>query len=59
VTYLLPITGVFWGAFLLGERLHWSAFLALALILAGIAGVNNGTVKLPFSRKIGVEPAAK
>ena len=59
VTYLLPITGVFWGALLLGERLHWSAFLALALILAGIAGVNNGSVKLPFSRKIGVEPAAK
>jgi drug/metabolite transporter (DMT)-like permease len=59
VTYLLPITGVFWGALLLGERLHWSAFLALALILAGIAGVNNGSVKLPFSRKIGVEPTAK
>ena len=59
VTYLLPITGVFWGALLLGERLHWSAFLALALILAGIAGVNNGWVKLSFSRKIGVEPTAK
>mgnify|MGYP001812004542 CR=1 FL=1 len=59
VTYLLPITGVFWGAWLLSERLHWSAFLALALILAGIAGVNNGWVKVPFSRKIGVEPAAK
>ena len=59
VTYLLPITGVFWGALLLGERLHWSAFLALALILAGIAGVNNGWVKVPFSRKIGVEPAAE
>jgi drug/metabolite transporter (DMT)-like permease len=41
VTYLIPITGVFWGALLLGERLHWSAFLALGLILAGIAGVNN------------------
>jgi drug/metabolite transporter (DMT)-like permease len=41
VTYLIPVTGVFWGALLLGERLHWSAFLALGLILAGIAGVNN------------------
>jgi drug/metabolite transporter (DMT)-like permease len=59
VTYLLPITGVFWGALLLGERLHWSAFLALALILAGIAGVNNGWAKVSFSRKIGVEPAAE
>jgi drug/metabolite transporter (DMT)-like permease len=59
VTYLLPITGVFWGALLLGERLHWSAFLALALILVGIAGVNNRLPKLGFARKIGVETTAK
>jgi drug/metabolite transporter (DMT)-like permease len=59
VTYLLPISGVFWGALLLGERLHWSAFLALALILAGIAGVNNRLPKLGFARKIGVETTAK
>jgi drug/metabolite transporter (DMT)-like permease len=59
VTYLLPITGVFWGALLLGERLHWSAFLALALILAGIAGVNNRLPSLPFGRKMRVEPAAE
>ena len=59
VTYLLPITGVFWGALLLGERLHWSAFLALALILAGIAGVNNGWVKFSLSKKVVVEPSTK
>ena len=59
VTYLLPITGVFWGALLLGERLHWSAFLALALILAGIAGVKNGWVKFSLSKKVVVEPSAK
>ncbi|MGD8436852.1 MAG: EamA family transporter [Syntrophobacterales bacterium] len=59
VTYLLPITGVFWGALLLGERLHWSAFLALALILAGIAGVNNGWVKFSLSKKVLVEPSTK
>ena len=59
VTYLLPITGVFWGALLLGERLHWSAFLALALILAGIAGVSNGWVKFSLSKKVVVEPSTK
>ena len=59
VTYLLPITGVFWGALLLGERLHWSAFLALVLILAGIAGVNNGWAKFSFSKKVVVEPSTK
>jgi drug/metabolite transporter (DMT)-like permease len=59
VTYLIPITGVFWGALLLGERLHWTAFLALALILAGIAGVNNRLPKLGFGRKVSAETAAK
>ena len=59
VTYLLPITGVFWGALLLGERLHWSAFLALGLILAGIAGVNNRLPKLSLARKITAETTAK
>jgi drug/metabolite transporter (DMT)-like permease len=59
VTYLIPVTGVFWGAFLLGERLHWSAFLALALILAGIAGVNNRLPNLGLARKISVETTAK
>jgi drug/metabolite transporter (DMT)-like permease len=59
VTYLLPITGVFWGALLLGERLHWSAFLALGLILAGIAGINNRLPKFSLTRKITVETTAK
>ena len=59
VTYLIPITGVFWGALLLGERLHWSAFVALALILAGIAGVNNRLPKFSLSKKVVVETSAK
>lgn len=59
VTYLIPITGVFWGALLLGERLHWSAFLALGLILAGIAGVNNRLPKFSLAKKITVETTAK
>ena len=59
VTYLIPITGVFWGALLLGERLHWSAFLALGLILAGISGVNNRLPKLGSARKISAETTAK
>ncbi len=59
VTYLIPITGVFWGALLLGERLHWSAFLALGLILVSIAGVNNRLPKFSLTRKITVETTAK
>jgi len=52
VTYLIPITGVFWGALLLGERLHWSSFLALGLILVSIAGVNNGLPGLSLANKL-------
>jgi drug/metabolite transporter (DMT)-like permease len=59
VTYLLPITGVFWGAFLLGERLHWSAFLALGLILAGIAGVNGRLPRFSLDRKVAVESSSE
>jgi drug/metabolite transporter (DMT)-like permease len=41
VTYLIPVTGVMWGAIFLGERLHWRALMALALILFGIAGTTG------------------
>jgi drug/metabolite transporter (DMT)-like permease len=58
VTYLIPVTGVFWGALLLGERLHWSAFLALVLILAGIAGVNNRLPGLSLAKKFRLPQSA-
>jgi drug/metabolite transporter (DMT)-like permease len=41
VTYLLPITAVFWGAALLGERVGAQTFAGMALILAGIMLVNG------------------
>jgi drug/metabolite transporter (DMT)-like permease len=59
VTYLIPISGVLWGALLLGERLHWTAFLALALILLSIAGVNERLPRLSLKRKITLETVAK
>jgi drug/metabolite transporter (DMT)-like permease len=59
VTYMLPITGVFWGALLLGERLHWSAFLALILILTGIAGVNGRLPRFQLNRKVAVESSSE
>jgi drug/metabolite transporter (DMT)-like permease len=36
VTYLIPITGVLWGAGLLNEPIKWDALIGLALISAGI-----------------------
>ncbi|HUV09174.1 MAG TPA: EamA family transporter [Spirochaetia bacterium] len=38
VTYIVPLTGVLWGAVFLGERFHWWSFLALGLILIGVTG---------------------
>ncbi|MEQ1930197.1 MAG: DMT family transporter [Parvularculaceae bacterium] len=35
--YLTPVWAVALGAVLFHERLHWSAFLALAIVLAGVA----------------------
>jgi len=41
VTYLIPFTGVFWGAALLGESIEWEAIAGLILIIAGIGLVNR------------------
>jgi drug/metabolite transporter (DMT)-like permease/protein-S-isoprenylcysteine O-methyltransferase Ste14 len=42
VTYIIPVTGVLWGAAILGERIGINALLALGLIMAGIAGTGGG-----------------
>jgi drug/metabolite transporter (DMT)-like permease/protein-S-isoprenylcysteine O-methyltransferase Ste14 len=41
VTYIIPLSGVFWGWLVLGERLHWTAFAALGLILASVGTVSD------------------
>jgi drug/metabolite transporter (DMT)-like permease len=41
LNYLIPLVGIMWGALLLGEQVPPSAFLGLALILAGVALVNR------------------
>lgn len=41
VTYLIPITGVLWGAWLLGEPLTWESLVGLVVIIAGVALVSR------------------
>jgi drug/metabolite transporter (DMT)-like permease len=41
VTYLIPITGILWGALLLSEPIEWEAIVGLALIIAGVGLVNR------------------
>jgi len=37
INLLVPMAGVLWGAVILGERLSANAFIALAIIIAGVA----------------------
>ena len=37
INLLVPVAGVIWGALILGERLSFNAFIALAIILSGVA----------------------
>ena len=41
VTYLIPVTGLFWGALLLDETITPEAVVGLALIIIGIGFVNR------------------
>jgi drug/metabolite transporter (DMT)-like permease len=49
VTYLVPPVALAYGAIFLGESFGVSAFVALALILAGVA-LATGSVRLAFLR---------
>lgn len=47
VTYLLPLTGLLWGALLLAERVQGRALAALLLILAGVTLSGGWLLKRP------------
>jgi drug/metabolite transporter (DMT)-like permease len=53
VTYLLPVTALFYGVLLLGEPLTWEELAGMALILGGVA---LGSGALRWSRRR--QPAA-
>lgn len=42
INFMVPLFGVMWGAFILAERPSANAYVALALILAGIAIARGG-----------------
>jgi drug/metabolite transporter (DMT)-like permease len=46
VTYLLPVTALFYGAVLLGEPLTWEELAGLVLILGGVA-LGSGALRMP------------
>jgi drug/metabolite transporter (DMT)-like permease len=46
VTYLLPVTALFYGVLLLGEPLTWEEAAGMVLILGGVA-LGSGAVRFP------------
>jgi drug/metabolite transporter (DMT)-like permease len=42
VNYIIPLTGLVWGMVFLGERPGVEAFVALLLILMGVALIGRG-----------------
>ncbi len=52
VTYLIPITGVMWGALLLGEPIEWQAIVGMLLIIAGVGMVNRSAPSHPVNQAI-------
>jgi drug/metabolite transporter (DMT)-like permease len=46
VTYLLPVTALFYGVVLLGEHVTWQELAGMALILGGVA-LGSGAVRVP------------
>ena len=45
VTLLIPVSAVLLGALVLGERLHWTAFVGMALILIGLLAVDGRVMR--------------
>jgi drug/metabolite transporter (DMT)-like permease len=57
VTYLVPPIALAYGAIFLGESFGASAFVALALILGGVALATGGLERMAFRRRRQQEPA--
>ena len=45
VTLLIPVSAVLLGTLVLGERLHWTAFVGMALILTGLLAVDGRVMR--------------
>jgi threonine/homoserine efflux transporter RhtA len=56
VTFLIPISALLLGVFVLGERLEWTLFLGMALIFAGLVGVDGRLLEF-FSTRIRLHKA--
>lgn len=44
VTFMIPVTSLFLGVFILGEQLHWTTFVSMVLIFVGLAGIDGRAI---------------
>jgi len=50
-TYLVPVSAIFWGYFLLNENISWRLIVGLILILMGVY-ITSRKIKLSIPNKI-------
>lgn len=55
VTYLVPVTAVFWGWLILNETFGWTTLLGMATILVGVILVNSRRGEQPASKPVSVD----
>lgn len=55
VTYLVPVTAVFWGWFILNETFGWRTLLGMATILVGVILVNSRRGEQPAAKTVGAD----
>jgi drug/metabolite transporter (DMT)-like permease len=44
VTFLIPVSSLFLGVFILGEQLHWTTFASMVLIFIGLAAIDGRAI---------------
>ncbi|WP_232224152.1 DMT family transporter [Mastigocladopsis repens] len=44
VTFVIPVSSLFLGVFILGEQLHWTTFASMVLIFIGLAAIDGRAI---------------
>ena len=56
VTFLIPVTALLLGYFVLGERLDWADFTGMGLIVAGLAAIDGRLFRVKQKIEPSLEP---
>lgn len=59
VNFLVPISAVFLGRLILGERLEWTGFAGMALIFVGLAAIDGRLLSVALGRRAADDAARR